>query len=170
MSAVRIREAVSAPSILGGYGDRPLGPYAVLVSIWLGAFAAFLGVAKAVNRPVPRLDAGDIALLSGATFQLSRLIGKDAVTSFLRAPFTRYKEPGAPGEVNEEPRKDTEAQHAVGEMVSCPFCLGTWVAAGLTYAYTFFPNLTRFLAGMFCIVGLADFAQMAYGIATKKAE
>jgi hypothetical protein len=171
--AARIREAVSVPNIFAGYGgggDRPLTSYAALVSVWLGGLAAFIGLIKTFNRPVPRMDAGDVALLAGATFHLSRLISKDAVMSFARAPFTHYEETGAPGEVNEKPRKDTETQHAIGELISCPFCMGTWVAAGLTYSYTFFPAITRLLASMFCIVGLADVAQLAYGTATKKAE
>lgn len=36
--------------------------------------------------------AGDLVLLGVATFKLSRLISKDRVTAFLRAPFTRFQE------------------------------------------------------------------------------
>ena len=171
--ASSVREAVEAPTNpfagYGGGGDRPLAPYAGLASVWLLGLGGFVGLTKALDKPIPRLPAEDILLLSGATFHLSRLITKDAVLSFLRAPFTRYKEPGAPSEVNEEPRKESEVQHAIGELVSCPFCMATWVAAGLTYAYVFFPRLTRLIAGMFCTIGLADALQLAYGTAHKKA-
>jgi len=171
--ASRIREAVDAPNPFAGYGgagDRPLGSYAGLASVWLGSMAGFLGLARAFHKPMPRFNGGDIALLAGATFHLSRIITKDSIMSFARAPFTRFKETGAAGETNEEPRKDTELQHAIGELLSCPFCMATWVAAGLTYGYTFFPNVTRMIAGLFCTVGLADALQLVYGTATKKAE
>jgi hypothetical protein len=171
--ASRIQEAVNAPNGFAGYGgggDRPLLPYAALASIWLSGLAGFLGLTKALDKPIPRLGAGDIALLAGATFHLSRLITKDSILSFMRAPFTRFKETGAVGETNEEPRKESETQHAIGELLSCPFCMATWVAAGLTYGYAFFPAVTRLIAGLFCIVGLADALQLAYGTATKKAE
>jgi hypothetical protein len=171
--ASRIREAVDAPNPFAGYGgggDRPLLPYAGLASTWLLGLASFLGLARALHKPMPRLTGGDIALLAGATFHLSRLITKDSILSFMRAPFTRFKETGAAGETNEEPRKETELQHAVGELLSCPFCMATWVAAGLIYGHTFFPAVTRLIAGMFCVVGLADALQLAYGTASKKAE
>jgi Protein of unknown function (DUF1360) len=42
-------------------------------------------------------------LLHGlATQKASRLIATDKVTSFLRAPFTRYQEPAGHGELEEE--------------------------------------------------------------------
>jgi hypothetical protein len=171
--ASRIREAVEAPNPFAGYGgegDRPLLPYAALASVWMAGLAGFIGLTRAFNKPVPRIDGGDVALLAGATFHLSRVITKDSIMSFMRAPFTRFEGPGAPGETNEQPRKETEWQHAVGELLTCPFCMATWVAAAFTYGYTFFPAITRLLAGMFCIVGLADALQLAYGTATKKAE
>lgn len=170
--ASRVQEAVNPPNVFAGYGgggDRPLLPYAALASVWMSGLAGYLGLARALHKPIPRFSAGELALLAGATFHLSRLITKDTVLSFARAPFTRFKEPGAPSETNEEPRKDSELQHAIGELVSCPFCMATWVAAGFTYGWTFFPAATRLLAGLFCVVGLADALQLAYRAATKKA-
>lgn len=160
------------PQPFQGYatGDRPLLPYGMLVSVWTSGVLGFLGLAKAANRPLPRPNAGDIMLIGVATFHLSRLITKDSITSVLRAPFTRFKGPGAPGETNEEPRKDSELQHAIGELVSCPFCMASWVAAGFTLGLTFFPGVTRWLAGLFSSIALADALQLAYGTAHKKAE
>jgi Protein of unknown function (DUF1360) len=160
------------PPPFQGYaaGDRPLLPYALLMSIWLSGVTGFLTLARFMNRPLPRPNTGDVVLVGVATFHLSRLITKDAVTSFLRAPFTRFKEPGAPSETNEEPRKESELQHAIGELVSCPFCMATWVAAGFTIGLTFFPRLTRLLAGMFSSIAMADALQLAYGTAHKKAD
>ena len=53
------------------------------------------------RRPLPtRIPAGDLALLSVATYKLSRLIAKDRITGFFRAPFTRYQGPSdRPSEV-----------------------------------------------------------------------
>ncbi|MBV8084408.1 MAG: DUF1360 domain-containing protein [Chloroflexi bacterium] len=154
-----------------GYGGgRPLAPFAVLVSVWTFLFAAFLAISKARGRPLPRLTLGDIVLLAGATAHGARLLSKDAVMAPLRAPFTRYVEPGGPGEVNEEPRKESETQHAIGELLTCPFCLATWVAALFTYGLGLAPRFTRMVAGMFCAIGLANIFQLAYGTATKKAQ
>jgi hypothetical protein len=160
------------PQPFQGYaaGDRPLLPYGLLIAAWTSGVAGFLALARATNTPLPRPAAGDIALLGVATFHLSRLITKDSITSILRAPFTRFEGPGAPGESNEQPRKETELQHAIGELVSCPFCMATWVAAGLTMGLTFFPRPTRLVAGLFSAVALADVLQLAYGTAHEKAQ
>ena len=61
MSATRIRESVSAPNLFTGYGgggDRPLASYAVLVSVWVGWLAGFLGLVKVLRRPLPELTGG----------------------------------------------------------------------------------------------------------------
>src|SRR5579883_1016811 len=169
--ASEIREAVTAP--VEGYSpgeERPLVPYAALASLWLAGLAGFVGLSRALDKPIRPVKGGELLLLAGATFHLSRLITKDAILSFLRAPFARYKEPGAPGEVNEEPRKENEVQHAVGELLTCPFCMATWVAAALTYSWSLFPTFTRLVASLFCAVGMADVFQLAYGTAHKKAE
>ncbi len=171
--ASRIRKPVEPPKFFEGYGgegDRPLLPYAGLAGLWLAGLAGFVGATRAARKPLPRLEGEDIVLLAGATFHLSRVITKDTIMSFIRAPFTRFEGSGAPGETNEQPRKESELQHAVGELLSCPFCMATWVAAAFTYGYTFFPKITRLIAAMFCVVGLADVFQLAYGTAHQKAQ
>ena len=66
-------------------------------------------------------------MLGIATHKLSRLITKDWVTSPFRAPFTKFKEADGVGEVTEEAR-GTGMQQAIGELVTCPWCVGPWVA------------------------------------------
>ena len=63
-------------------------------------------VYRRAGRPLPeRVPVGDLALLAVGTYKLSRLIAKDRITSFFRAPFTRYKgSSDRPSEVSEEPR------------------------------------------------------------------
>jgi hypothetical protein len=167
-----LRESESAlKKLYAGYGSgRPLASYAALTTVWASLMAGFLAVSKAANRPLPKLSLGELLLLAGATAHGARLISKDAVLSWVRAPFTRFVEPGAPSEVNEEPRKDSQVQHAVGELLTCPFCLATWVAALFTYGMSLAPRFTRLMAGLFCTIGLANVLQLAYGTATKKAE
>jgi hypothetical protein len=151
---------------------RPLGGYVAT----MGAFGVLAGsltaAAKLTARPVPdRPAAGDVVLISVATHKLSRLIAKDAITSPLRAPFTRYSEPGGSGEINEEVRdQGSTLRHSIGELVSCPFCLAVWVATGLTSGLVFAPRLTRLAATVFTATAVSDFLQMAYSLAKEAAE
>ena len=89
-------------------------------------------------------------------------VAKDTVTAPFRAPFTRFKDAGAPGEVNEEPRQETPAKQAVGELVTCPFCMAQWVGTGFLFGYLLAPRATRAAASLFTIVAASDGLQYAY--------
>ena len=151
---------------------RPLDGYVVA----MGAFSVLAGslaaAAKLGGRPVPeRPAAADVVLISIATHKLSRLLAKDSVTSPLRAPFTRYTEPGGSAEVSEEVRDEgSSVRHSIGELVTCPFCLAVWVATGLTGGLVLTPRLTRLVATALTAVAASDFLQMAYSIAKEAAE
>jgi hypothetical protein len=111
-----------------------------------------------------KVEPGDLALAAVATHKLSRTISRDAVTSPLRAPFTRFEGAGAPGEVSEE--VDTSGAHkAVGELLTCPFCLDHWVASGFVTGFAVAPRLTRFVAGIFAVRAGADLLQYAFSAA-----
>jgi len=138
-----------------------------------GALAASLAAAVRLSgRPVPdRPSTADVVLISIATHKLSRLLAKDSVTSPLRAPFTRYAEPGGAAEVNEEVRDEgSSVRHSIGELVTCPFCLAMWVATGLTGGLVLAPRLTRLAATTLTATAVSDFLQMAYSIAKETAE
>ena len=90
------------------YADehRPLAGYAVLSGGFGVAFSSALAAAVSRRGELPeRIRIGDIAMTGIATHKLTRLIAKDRVTSFLRAPFVTYQEPSGHGEVEEAPRR-----------------------------------------------------------------
>jgi hypothetical protein len=80
----------------------------------------------------------------------------------LRAPFTVYDEPSGDAELSEHPRKDSHAQHAVGELVTCPFCLAQWIATGFAAGLVFAPRFTRLAALVMSSTAISDFLQLAY--------
>jgi len=147
-SAARIRISAQRHAVAYGArdGQRPLGGYARTMAVYAGTTGTLALVARARGVRLPSsVPVGDVALLAIATYRLSRLISKDAITSPLRARWTRYVEPAGPGEVVEEVRRDGHA-HATGELLTCPFCLAQWVATGLVFGYLAQPRLTRWVA------------------------
>jgi hypothetical protein len=143
--------------------DRPLLGYLTLGTTY-GLGALTLGL-LARRRGESRISTRDLTLITVATHRLSRTLAKDAVTSPLRAPFTRYAGPGLPSEVNEEvaPRKEgTQVGHAVGELVSCPFCLAQWVATALVAGQLIAPAVTRHITSTLTAVAGADVLHFAY--------
>ena len=151
---------------------RPLDGYLVAMGAFGALTAALAGAARVTGRPIPeRTAAGDVVLLSIATHKLSRLVAKDAVTSPLRAPFTRYAEPAGAAELNEDVRdQGSTIRHGIGELVTCPFCLALWVATAMTGGLVLAPRLTRLAAVALTATAASDFLQLAYDIAKKNAE
>ncbi|HEX5307573.1 MAG TPA: DUF1360 domain-containing protein [Solirubrobacteraceae bacterium] len=142
--------------------ERPLGSYAVLTGAYGAGLIGSLVALRARDRELPeRLTAGDVLLIGVATHKLSRLVAKDKVTSFIRAPFTRFQEASGQGEVEEEPC-GYGLRLAVGELLVCPYCLGQWVATALTLGLVGAPRLTRLVGTVFVAHTVSDFLQVAY--------
>ena len=142
--------------------ERPLGSYAGLLGAYLAGVATLVTVGRARRVRVPeRIPAADLALLTVAVFRASRLITKDSVTAVARAPFTEFKEPAGHGEVNEEV-VGTGARHAVGELISCPFCISVWLATVGMFAMLAFPRAARVVCSLLSAVAGADALQFAY--------
>jgi len=147
--------------------ERPLAGYSALLAVYLLVVAvlAYLG-----RRKLPEsLSAADLALGAVATFIATRTITKDAITSPLRMAFTRYAGVGGPGELREEVRA-TGWRHAVGELLTCPFCLSQWTATTLVAGLIVAPRFTRAAMSVLTIVGVSDFLQLAYATAQQRAE
>lgn len=141
----------------------PLPQYATLVGIFALSVTAFLAGVKTSRHPLPeRIAFGDLLLLGVATHKISRLIAKDRVTSPFRAPFARFEKSAGGGEVDEQPR-GTGMQRAIGDLVTCPYCVSPWVAAALSCGFVVNPWMTRFLSGIFSCVAISHFMHRLYG-------
>jgi hypothetical protein len=147
--------------LTSGYSSehRPLGSYLLLATAFNAALGGFVA-ARRHDLP-ERIEPYDLVLMGAATHKLSRLIAKDRVTSAFRAPFARYEGSAGPAEVSEEPR-GTGMRLAIGELVTCPFCMGQWVAAGLMCGLVTAPRSTRFVASIFATLGVSDALQLVY--------
>lgn len=148
--------------------DRPLGALAGLMAAYGTAVAGLGLVVRRSGRDLPeRFEAGDLALMAVATHKLSRLIAKDAITSPVRAPFTRLAGQPAAAELHEEVR-GTGARKAVGELVSCPFCISQWIATTFAFGLILAPRPTRWAMSVLASVAGADFLQYAHAFAQQK--
>ena len=139
--------------------DRPLGSYGALDAVYAAVVAGIGMFARRRRMPVVSLK--DVLLLGVATHRVSRTIAKDPVLSPVRMPFTRYEGLSGPSELHEEVVA-SGAGHAVGELLTCPFCLAQWVATGFAAGLLFAPRATRFAMATMSGVALADFLQLGY--------
>ncbi len=143
-------------------GDEPLGGYALLATTFSAGATLFAVVARRRGVRLPqRIPPWDVALLGTATFKMSRVLSKDKLTSFLRAPFTRRESEGTANEVLDRPR-GSGVRRAVGDLVSCPFCISAWVAGALVCCYVSAPRATRLVCAGLGAVTVADLLQYGW--------
>lgn len=151
-----------------GDADRPLGSYVGTMATYGTVVAALTALVSRRGGFPERIGGRDLALIGVATHKISRLVAKDTVTSPVRAPFTRFQKSSEASEVEEQPRGHG-AQHAIGELISCPFCTSQWVATVLCFGLALAPRPTRFAAGLFTTVSISDALQFAFARAQRAA-
>ncbi|MEP6956638.1 MAG: DUF1360 domain-containing protein [Chthoniobacterales bacterium] len=154
----------AATGLFDGYSktERALGGYATLVGVFTFAVGSLL--ASTIAKPedeVPELSWGDLLLLGIATHKLSRIATKDLVTSPFRAPFVKFKKSAGAGEVEEEAR-GAGLQEAIGDLITCPYCMAPWIASALVFAHTAAPRATRLICSIFSLTAASDFLNQLY--------
>ena len=166
----KVRDKVQK-EVFEGYGgeEQRLYSYSTLMGLFNLIFAVFLLLVKGTGRALPeRVDAKDLVLLGVATHKLSLIGAQDAVTSPLRAPFTELQEKESPKSLDEKPR-GKGLRRSVGELLTCQFCLGMWVASLFTYGLVLAPRVTRLIATVFTVVTISDHLHQTYKALTKRA-
>src|SRR5580765_6242919 len=143
-------------------------PYEAYATI-VGAFVGGLGLAGAAARHLDRNPACqtpiDFLILSAASFKAARTLARDEVTSFLRDPFVE----GAAHEGDESPLASGDYRQAIGELVTCSRCVGTWAAAGLATTQVLMPRFGRLLTWSLAAAGANDWLQAGFAALTERA-
>jgi hypothetical protein len=139
----------------------PYESYAVIAGLFLGGIATV----AAATRRAPAGGALDFLALSAATFKASRTLSRERVASFVRQPFVEGE--AATGE-DERPAGEG-LQRALGELVTCPRCVGAWSAAALASSQVVAPSFGRLLTWSLGAAGANDFLQAAFKALCAKA-
>ena len=163
--------AEQTPEPMAGYSDQPppFGGYAFMTAVFASAFGGALAAARVSGRELPeRVPTQDVVLVGVASHKLSRLITKDRVTSFVRAPFTEFEQNAGHGEVEEKPR-GRGLRRSFGELLVCPYCVAQWLSAGFAVGLVYAPRATRLVATVYTAEAISDFLQLAYTAGEKRA-
>jgi hypothetical protein len=142
----------------------PYGSYAAIMGTFAGGLAAAGALSRLLRRDPQCQTALDLVVLSAATFKAARTLSHDEVTSFLRQPFVRGE---AHSGEDEEPVEGGFEQ-AIGELVTCTRCIGTWAAAGLAATQVMAPKFGRLLTWSLGTAAANDFLQAGFAALTAK--
>lgn len=143
-------------------GEVHLAGFGGSTAVYLGAVAAALALLRASGRQLPeRVEVADVLLGGLAVQRFSRMLAKGAITSPLRAPFTRFEGAAGSSEHHDVPRGGP-VRRTVGELLTCPFCVAVWTSTAYVGGLAVAPRPARTWAGLFAVVSVADLTQHLY--------
>jgi hypothetical protein len=142
----------------------PSQAYAAIMGSFAGGLALAGALARLLGRDPRENTALDLVVLGAATFKAARTISRDEVTSFIREPFVEGEAHGG----DEEPVETGDLRQAIGELVTCSRCIGTWVAAGLGTTQILAPRFGRILTWTLAAAGVNDWLQAGFAALTHK--
>ncbi|WP_173916923.1 DUF1360 domain-containing protein [Halobacillus sp. Marseille-Q1614] len=82
----------------------------------------------------------NIFILAFACFRLTRLVVQDVIFEPLRAPFFTV--------IKEDGEEWIEPKGVIGELLSCQWCVGVWMALAVVFLHLFVPYSELFLLVM----------------------
>jgi uncharacterized protein DUF1360 len=139
----------------------PHNAYAAIAGLFFGGLATV----ATISRRSPPSTAVELLVLSAATFKVSRTLSRERVGSFVRQPFVE----GDADTGEDEQPAGTGFQRALGELVTCPRCLGTWSAAALVSSQMVSPRFGLVLTWSLGASAANDFLQAGFAALCAKA-
>ena len=134
----------------------------------LAVYLAFVGAVALTVRAVtggrpPQPSAGDLVMIGAAVFKVSRIVTEEKVLQPVREPFVS-EETTTPQPVaeNTRPRRTAGVRRAIGELLTCPFCLSVWIATAFTGLFAMAPRVARLVSGGLTTVVISDVGQCLY--------
>ena len=128
--------------------------YATL-SAGYGALLGALLIAVRDHGDEP-LRQDELPILGLATFALAKLVTKEKVETWVRAPFVEEAPDG-----DRRPKGDG-LRYAVGELLSCSRCMGSWSALGLVALRTLRPREARIVTAVLATSAVNDWLQAGF--------
>lgn len=126
----------------------------VLTSFFFSTIAAFSTRLRG-DPNAPLLKPFDLLLLGLSAYRTGHMISFERVAEPLRAPFTQTIPDGS-GAGETVVARGKGVRWALGELFSCPICVGTWAAAGLLYGLHLLPRPTRVYMTIMGATGVAE--------------
>lgn len=142
------------------------GNYALLEAVFTAGLVGVIAVTRRRERDGrPAIPRRDLPVLAMATFALADVLAKERVSTWLREPFVRegadHKPVGPEGD---------GLRHAIGELLTCTRCVGTWSALALVGLRTASPAAGRATANVLAIAGANDLMQSGFRLLAERTD
>ena len=135
--------------------------YAALNLVWGGLVAALLAGTRRGGAQAPPVT--ELPVLGLASFSLSKALAKEKVGAWVRQPVVEEEHGG------EKRPRGHGLQYALGELVTCTRCLGTWSSLAIVALRVARPREGRIVATVLATAALNDWLQSGFSLAASKA-
>jgi hypothetical protein len=135
--------------------------YAAVNVVWAGMLAALLGATARGAKPGPA--GAELPIFGLATFTVTKALAKEKVGAWAREPLVEDD-----GDGEHHPR-GRGVRYVLGELVTCPRCLGTWSSLGLIGLRVARPREGRIVAGILATAAINDVLQSGFTLLCAKA-
>jgi hypothetical protein len=119
---------------------------------------------RRTRSKIAPISRAELPALAIATFALADVVSKERISTWLREPFVvesadhRPLEPAGSG-----------IRRAIGELLTCSRCAGTWSALGLLGLRTAFPTTGKVTINVLALTGANDILQAGFRILIERA-
>ncbi len=139
--------------------------YVALEVVFATALAGVVALTtRRTRNKVAPISRAELPALAVATFALADVVSKERISTWLREPFViesadhRPLEPAGSG-----------IRRAIGELLTCSRCAGTWSALGLLGLRTAFPTAGKVTVNVLALTGANDMLQAGFRILVERA-
>jgi hypothetical protein len=152
-----------------GAASTPASPtapadYALLEAVFASGLLGVMALTRRRERggelAIPHRD---LPVLAMATFALADTLAKEKVSTWLREPFVEEDadhKPVAP--------EGDGLRHAIGELLTCTRCVGTWSALALVGLRTASPAAGRAAANVLALTAANDLMQSGFRLLAER--
>jgi hypothetical protein len=136
---------------------RPVD-YAAINAVWISLAAALVAGTRrrASEDPITNKE---LIPLAAATFAVSKAVARERIGSWVREPFV---------ETEEQKPKGNRIRRAVGELVTCTRCVGTWSALGVVGLRIANPEAGRTVTAVLAASAGNDWLQAGFKLLTEQ--
>lgn len=129
--------------------------------------SALAGVGAVLHRQRGQVDLTprELVLLTLATFSLADVFAHERIATWIRRPFDVETSDHRPG----QPR-GRGLRYAIGELMACSRCVGSWSALGLVGLRVVSPSASGAVTTVLAAGGANDFLQALFRILKDRAD
>jgi hypothetical protein len=139
---------------------RPVD-YAAINALWVSLAAALVAASgkRASKDPITNKE---LIPLAAATFAVSKAVARERIGTWMREPFVEE-------EASEKQRpKGSRIQRALGELVTCTRCVGTWSALGVVGLRVMNPTAGRTVSMILASSAANDWLHAGFKLLTEQ--